>query len=57
MNRLFLIKATLGGLGLLATLLGMAFDFAPLLTAAVVLLGGALVVRLLQYRDAASRNP
>jgi hypothetical protein len=56
MNRLFVIKAALGGLGLVATLRGMALDAAPVLGVAAVLLGGALVVRLLQYRDAASRN-
>lgn len=55
MNRLFRIKATLGGLGLLAALTGMALDFTPLIAAAAAMLAAALVVRLLQHR-AASRT-
>jgi hypothetical protein len=56
MSRWFWIKATLGALGLAATLAGMALDEDLLLIPAGALLGAALVVRFVQSREASRQS-
>ncbi len=52
MTRLFVAKAWLGGAGLVAGLLGMAFEWRWLVYVAVGLLAGAFVLRFAERKTA-----
>jgi membrane protein implicated in regulation of membrane protease activity len=51
MSRWFWAKAVLGGVGLVLGLVGMAFDFRPLVWVALVLLAAAFGARFAERRE------
>lgn len=54
MTRYFLHKAWLGGTGLIVGLAGMVLELRPLVWVALILLGTAFVLRILERRSAVS---